>query len=163
MTNRTRAVRKRQDRGPRAIDIHVGARVRSRRIELGVSQEWLAAQLGVTFQQLQKYEGASNRVSASRLFRIGQALDVPVSFFFEGMRSEEGGASAKKLTPPPGPSVEFDPLQRRDAIELIEAYSAIADTHMRRQLLALARSLAGQGHPPGRRSATRAREVRDSR
>src|SRR5207248_3984538 len=100
--------------------------------------EWVAAELGVTFQQLQKYEGASNRVSASRLFRIGQALDVPVSFFFEGMRSEEGGASAKKLTPPPGPSVEFDPLQRRDAIELIEAYSAIADTHVRRQLLALA-------------------------
>ena len=144
MTNRARRGRRRKEGGPHPIDIHVGARVRSRRIEIGMSQERLAAALGVTFQQLQKYECAANRISASRLARIGRALDVPVTFFFDGLRTEEDPTLSDTSSPPHVEAIEFDPLRRRDAIELIGAYSAIADATLRRQLLELARSLAGK-------------------
>jgi transcriptional regulator with XRE-family HTH domain len=143
MTNRPRRGRKRKEGGPHPIDIHVGARVRSRRIAVGMSQERLAATLGVTFQQLQKYEGAANRISASRLFRIGQALDVPVVFFFEGPRADTNPALTNTPAPPDAEAAETDPLCRRDAMELIAAYSAIADANLRRQVLELARLMAG--------------------
>src|SRR5437588_7931801 len=116
MTNRPPRGRKRKEGGPHPIDIHVGARVRSRRIAVGMSQERLAAALGVTFQQLQKYEGAANRISASRLFRIGQALDVPAVFFFDGLRADANSALTKTPAPPDVEAAESDPLCRRDAI-----------------------------------------------
>src|SRR6202035_643880 len=77
---------------PHPVDVHVGARVRLRRIELGISQEKLAAELGVTFQQVYKYERAANRISASRLFQIGKVLGVRVPFFYEGY-SDAGAPS----------------------------------------------------------------------
>jgi len=82
--------------GPHPIDIHVGLRLRERRIELGMSQPKLAAALGITFQQLYKYENAKNRISASRLYLFSKALSVPVTCFFEGIAATEAKAQKPK-------------------------------------------------------------------
>jgi len=129
---------------PHPVDIHVGSRVRLRRIELGISQEKLAAELGLTFQQVQKYERAANRISASRLFQIGKVLDVKVPFFYEGY--EEAGA-ASGFAEPPAEAFQSDLLQRRDTIELFKAFYAIDDAALRRRLLDLARTLAAGSEP----------------
>ena len=129
---------------PHPVDIHVGARVRLRRIELGMSQERLAAELGLTFQQVQKYERASNRISASRLYHIGKVLDVKVPFFYEGY-SDAGSLSG--FAEPPAEAFQSDLLQRRDTIELVNAFYAIDNPTLRRQLLDLAKGLAVGGEP----------------
>ena len=129
---------------PHPVDIHVGARVRLRRIELGMSQEKLAAELGLTFQQVQKYERAANRISASRLYHIGKVLDVKVPFFYEGY-SDAGSLSG--FAEPPAEAFQSDLLQRRDTIELVNAFYAIDNPTLRRQLLDLAKGLAVGGEP----------------
>src|SRR3954447_3249699 len=88
------------DRGPNPVDRHVGLRIRMRRKELGISQEKLAEALGLTFQQVQKYERAANRVSASKLFEIARALNTSVGYFYEGLAAgdELDGPSAQNLT-----------------------------------------------------------------
>ena len=134
------STRRREERGkadtPHPLDVHIGARVRLRRIELGISQEKLAAELGLTIQQVYKYERATNRISASRLFRIGKALGVNVASFYEGY-DEEAGA-------PSGFAAE---LQRRDMIELCNAFYAIDDPVLRRRLLDMAKTLAAGDEP----------------
>jgi transcriptional regulator with XRE-family HTH domain len=129
---------------PHPVDIHVGSRVRLRRIELGMSQEKLAAELGLTFQQVQKYERAANRISASRLYHIGKVLDVKVPFFYEGY-SDAGSLSG--FAEPPAEAFQSDLLQRRDTIELVNAFYAIDNPTLRRQLLDLAKGLAVGGEP----------------
>ena len=129
---------------PHLVDIHVGSRVRLRRIELGMSQEKLAAELGLTFQQVQKYERAANRISASRLYHIGKVLDVKVPFFYEGY-SDAGSLSG--FAEPPAEAFQSDLLQRRDTIELVNAFYAIDNPTLRRQLLDLAKGLAVGGEP----------------
>ncbi len=129
---------------PHPVDIHVGARVRLRRIELGMSQEKLAVELGLTFQQVQKYERAANRISASRLYHIGKVLDVKVPFFYEGY-SDAGSLSG--FAEPPAEAFQSDLLQRRDTIELVNAFYAIDNPTLRRQLLDLAKGLAVGGEP----------------
>jgi transcriptional regulator with XRE-family HTH domain len=130
------STRRREERGrrkadtPHPVDVHVGARVRLRRIELGISQEKLAAELGLTSQQVYKYERVANRISASRLFHIGKVLGVKVASFYEGY--EEAGA-------PSGFAAE---LQRPGMIELCNAFYAIDDAALRRRLLDLAKTLA---------------------
>jgi transcriptional regulator with XRE-family HTH domain len=129
---------------PHPVDIHVGSRVRLRRIELGMSQEKLAAELGLTFQQVQKYERAANRISASRLFQVGKVLDVKVPFFYQGY-SDAGALSG--FAEPPAEAFQSDLLQRRDTIELVNAFYAIDNPTLRRQLLDLAKGLAAGGEP----------------
>jgi transcriptional regulator with XRE-family HTH domain len=129
---------------PHPVDIHVGSRVRLRRIELGMSQEKLAAELGLTFQQVQKYERAANRISASRLFQVGKVLDVKVPFFYQGY-SDAGSLSG--FAEPPAEAFQSDLLQRRDTIELVNAFYAIDNPTLRRQLLDLAKGLAAGGEP----------------
>ena len=129
---------------PHPVDIHVGARVRLRRIELGINQTKLAAELGLTFQQVQKYERAANRISASRLYHIGKVLDVKVPFFYEGY-SDAGSLSG--FAEPPAEAFQSDLLQRRDTIELVNAFYAIDNPTLRRQLLDLAKGLAVGGEP----------------
>lgn len=124
---------------PNPIDIHVGARVRLRRTLLGMSQERLGEALGLTFQQVQKYERGANRVGASRLFELAKALGVPVSYFFDDM-SEEGGAGPS--TAPTGQTDE-DPMRRRETVELVRTYYRIPDETARRRLYELMRSIAG--------------------
>jgi transcriptional regulator with XRE-family HTH domain len=109
-----------------------------------MSQERLGEAVGLTFQQIQKYERGANRIGASRLFEFSRILDVPVSFFFDDMRenprNHEGNATWG-LADPPQPTMEQDPLTRRETLELVRAYYRIADPQVRRRLFELAKSL----------------------
>jgi transcriptional regulator with XRE-family HTH domain len=110
--------------GPHPIDQHVGARVRLRRTLLGMSQERLGAALGVTFQQVQKYERGTNRISSSRLWQLSKVLDVPVSFFFDDARMDDTqlGLASEEEAPLPD-----DITQRRETLELVRYYYRIPE------------------------------------
>jgi transcriptional regulator with XRE-family HTH domain len=127
-------------RGPNPIDIHVGARVRLRRDLLGMSQTKLGEAIGVTFQQIQKYERGVNRVGASRLFYLGRALDVPVSFFFEDLSPAAAGAGRKRtkgFSEALAAAIDFDVLSKRETVELIRAYYRVTDSKLRKRVLDL--------------------------
>ncbi|MBX9635254.1 MAG: helix-turn-helix domain-containing protein [Magnetospirillum sp.] len=129
---------------PNPVDVHVGARVRLRRTLLGMSQEKLGEALGLTFQQVQKYERGANRVGASRLFDLSRVLDVPVSFFFDDMSNEVEALSPRLisgLSEEPS-SFEADPMTKRETLELVRAYYRITDPQVRRRVLDLAKALA---------------------
>ncbi len=126
---------------PRAVDIHVGRRVRLRRTLLGLSQEKLGDAVGLTFQQIQKYERGTNRMGASRLFEFSRILDVPVSFFFDDM--DDATKAARPGDRPPA-TIEPDPLARRETLELVRAYYRIADPKVRKRLFELTKSLVGE-------------------
>src|SRR6201988_4210086 len=112
---------------PNPIDVHVGSRVRLRRALLGMSQEKLGEAIGLTFQQVQKYERGANRVGASRLYDLSRVLDVPVSFFFEDMPAN-GAESQKGLAEAEEPyELERDPMLKRETLELVRAYYKIPD------------------------------------
>lgn len=117
------------------VDVHVGKRVRHRRWMVGMTQQQLAEKVGIKFQQIQKYETGMNRVSASRLWDIAEALEVPVSFFFEGI-DEQVDASAAESTLVPG-----DIMADKEALELVRSYYAIPE-NQRRRLFELARVLS---------------------
>ena len=123
-------------RKPNDVDAHVGARLRQRRMLLGISQEQLAEMLGLTFQQVQKYERGTNRVSASRLFQLARALDTPITWFFEDMEADR--ASAREKTE----GEESDPMSRRETLELVRVYSRIDDRKVRKKLYEMAKALA---------------------
>jgi transcriptional regulator with XRE-family HTH domain len=132
---------------PNPIDVHVGARVRLRRTLLGLSQEKLGEAIGLTFQQVQKYERGANRIGASRLWELSGVLDVPVQFFFGEMSPETVDAmrqiqQSQGLTPPPAPAFEAEPMARRETLELVRAYYRIGDPSVRRRLFELAKVLA---------------------
>ena len=128
---------------PNPIDGHVGSRVRQRRMLLGMSQEMLGKSLGITFQQIQKYERGSNRISASRLFRLSQVLNVPVSFFFEDMpRALVAAGSKPKGFSEDAPPYEADPTATRETAKLVRAYYRIEDQAKRRKVLGLLRSMS---------------------
>jgi len=131
--------------GPHPVDIHVGSRVRMRRTLLGMSQEKLGDALGLTFQQVQKYERGANRVGASRLFEISRVLDVPVSFFFEDMPAETASLSAAAGGPAGGEDIEEferDPLAKRETLELVRAYYRISDPRVRKRVFELTKAVA---------------------
>ncbi len=134
---------------PNPIDVHVGKRLRLRRTLLGMSQERLGELLGLTFQQVQKYERGVNRIGSSRLYELGQILDVPVSFFFDDMvggRNVAAGQGALSGLAEEGAG--FDSalggtllLERRETLELIRAYYRISDAQVRKRLFELAKAL----------------------
>ena len=133
---------------PNPIDVHVGSRVRLRRTLLGMSQEKLGEAIGLTFQQVQKYERGANRIGASRLFDLSQVLDVPVSFFFDDMPAsadipgeEPAGLSDDK----PGGGYEPDPMAKRETLELVRAYYRINDPSVRKRLFELTKAVANAG------------------
>ncbi len=128
---------------PSPVDVHVGARLRQRRTLLGMNQTKLGDAIGVTFQQVQKYENGANRISASRLFALSRVLDVPIEYFFDDMPAAiaasslaQGGGKAKKP-----PSYEPDPTAKRATLELVRAYYKITDPEIRKHLLAMAKTL----------------------
>lgn len=141
---------------PSPIDVHVGSRIRLRRTLMGMSQEKLGEALGLTFQQVQKYERGVNRVGASRLFDLARVLDVPVSFFFDDM--PEPLATAYGV-PPMRKAAGFaeqvesfgdDTLHRRETLELVRAYYRITDPAVRKRVFDLIKSLAPiEGGSPG--------------
>ena len=133
-------------RSPNPVDVHVGARVRLRRKILKMSQEKLGEQLGVTFQQVQKYERGANRVGASRLWKLSEVLDVPVGFFYDGLSTEYGGQSDNPalLSAAPGQApIVYDFINSTDGVSLAKAVLKIKNKAVRRQILELARSLGG--------------------
>ena len=157
--------------GPDPVDIHVGKRLKLRRTLVGMSQDRLGELLGITFQQIQKYERGTNRVGSSRLFAIGRILDVPVAWFFEGFELE----GPEPAAPAPGPGLAEDragfvfeappppeataapsgesPVDSRETLELVRAFNRIHDPQIRRRFYELAKALAamseaGQGAPP---------------
>ncbi|MAI07805.1 MAG: transcriptional regulator [Magnetococcales bacterium] len=120
---------------PDPVDVYVGSRVRLRRTVLGMSQEKLADQLGITFQQVQKYENGSNRIGSSRLFAISNILNVPVEYLFEGCHVE-GSSVSEEVS-------EFDrQMNKKESIELIKFYYSITDEKVRKKVLDLIKSMA---------------------
>lgn len=120
------------------VDVHVGKRVRHRRWMVGMTQQQLGEKVGIKFQQIQKYETGMNRISASRLWDIGHALEVPVSFFFEGLSE---AAEVELDSPTSDPGMQGDLLADKEALELVRSYYAIPE-EQRRRLFDLARVLS---------------------
>ncbi len=135
-------------RRPRPVDMHAGERVRLRRKLLGMTQTGLGDAIGLTFQQVQKYERGKNRISSSRLCDLARVLDVPVNFFFEDMPTAVTAISpatkrrgkAKKL-----PSIEPDLMVKRETLELVRAYYKIEDADVRQRVYQLITGLGAAG------------------
>lgn len=123
---------------PTDIDMFVGRRVRARRLELNLSQQALAEQAGVTFQQLQKYENGANRISAGRLYDLAQALQATIQYFYEGVDALLAGRRGVAEE-----RVDFEGAPPAGAADLVIAYYAISDPEQRKSLLAQARKAAG--------------------
>ncbi len=129
--------------GPHPVDVHVGRRARERRTLEGMSQSAVAEKLGLTFQQLQKYERGHNRISASRLYELAQLFGVPVTYFYEEMEAGKDAPSRDET------------LTKRETLELVRAYYAISDPAVRDSIRKLTQAVAKLGQPPatGRRRA----------
>ena len=129
------------------IDVHVGSRVRLRRTLLGLSQERLGEAVGLTFQQIQKYERGANRIGSSRLYDLAHVLDVPVSFFFDDMSDDVKQRDAAQYTSPAegddeNGGAEPNPLNRRETLELVRAYYRIASPRVRKRMFELVKAVA---------------------
>ena len=131
---------------PSPVDVHVGARLRVRRTLSGMSQTTLGDAIGLSFQQMQKYERGANRISASRLFDLAQVLDVPIAYFFDDMPTAVaassptlGGGKAKKP-----PSYELDPMAKRETLQLVRAYYKITDPEIRKRLFEMTKTLGAR-------------------
>jgi transcriptional regulator with XRE-family HTH domain len=129
---------------PNPIDVHVGSRLRLRRTLLGLSQEALGEALGLTFQQIQKYERGANRIGASRLFDLARALEVPVEYFYDEMPYEVMAASPRHMTnaTEEPPEQRIDPMSKRETLDLVRTYYRIGDPNVRKRVYELARALA---------------------
>lgn len=134
------------DEAPHPVDTHVGGKVKTRRLMMGLSQEELAKSIGLTFQQVQKYERGTNRISVSRLMDISRALKTPVDYFLDGCSALSGGGRAKPslrgVSDVKQAEMEGDPLQRKDILELVRAYQRIQTPGLKKQLLEMAKAMA---------------------
>jgi len=126
------------ERAANAIDRRLGQRVRTRRLEIGMSQERLAEVLGVTFQQVQKYEKGVNRIAASRLFDISSALDMSISRFFEGLSPRGRGVAEEEA------DFVQDALATPEGMQLMSLYASIKSGKVRRRVVELVRALADE-------------------
>jgi transcriptional regulator with XRE-family HTH domain len=131
-------------RRPNPVDIHVGNRVRLQRMLIGISQEKLGERLGLTFQQVQKYEKGINRIGASRLFELSRVLGVPVQFFYEDAPVSGAQSAAPGFAERSSDSHVFEFLSSREGLELNRAFSRITDPKVRKSVLDLVRSLADE-------------------
>lgn len=129
-------------KAPNPIDKHVGSRVRMRRMMLSMSQEKLGDALGLTFQQVQKYEKGTNRIGASRLQQIAHILEVPVSFFFDGAPQLPGSARHDGMSEAPSPAYVSDFLATSDGLALTKAFMRISDSKLRRRIVDLVEQIA---------------------
>jgi len=129
-------------KAPNPIDKHVGSRVRMRRMMLAMSQEKLGNSLGLTFQQVQKYEKGTNRIGASRLQQISQILQVPVSFFFDGAPTVGTAPRAEGFAEAPSPAYVSDFLATSDGLALTKAFMRISDSKLRRRIVDLVEQIA---------------------
>jgi transcriptional regulator with XRE-family HTH domain len=132
---------------PHPVDVHVGARARVRRTLLGMTQTDLGDALGLTFQQVQKYERGTNRIGAGRLYDLSRVLDVSIEHFFEDMPAEVAARSPAKGRgkPKEPPRYEPDPLVKRETLSLVRAYYKIKDADVRQQVYQLITGLGADG------------------
>jgi transcriptional regulator with XRE-family HTH domain len=129
-------------KAPNPIDRHVGSRVRMRRMLIGMSQEKLGEALGLTFQQVQKYEKGTNRIGASRLHRIASVLGVPIEFFYED--APHGSAAASGFAESSSSTYMSDFLSSNEGVQLVKAFLAIKDPKIRRKVVELIAVLASE-------------------
>lgn len=136
-----------EDEGPHPVDTHVGAKVKSRRLMLGLSQEELAKSIGLTFQQVQKYERGTNRISVSRLIDIARALKTPLDYFTDGIATLAEGMRGKPAMR--GVSDvkqasfdDVDTMTKKDVLELVRAYQRISTPALKKQLVEMAKAMA---------------------
>jgi len=127
---------------PNPIDIHVGKRVRLRRMLLGMSQEKLGKAINLTFQQVQKYERGTNRIGSSRLYQLSQVLDIPVSYFFDDLPPEIIASKSPGLVDVKISSFQGDPLVKRETLELVRAYYRITNPSVRKRVFELVKAVA---------------------
>ena len=145
---------KKKEEGLDPIDVHVGSKVRARRLLMGLSQDALAKLIGLTFQQVQKYERGTNRISVSRLIGIAKALQVPVNYFFgdtiiNDKAFSQGGLAIEGFSDidqenynQENYNIDIEPLAKRDVMELVKAYSSIKNQNLKKQLLEMAKTMA---------------------
>jgi transcriptional regulator with XRE-family HTH domain len=131
-------------KAPNPIDKHVGSRVRMRRMMLSMSQEKLGGALGLTFQQVQKYEKGTNRIGASRLQQISHILQVPVAFFFEGAPTFHPQNEGDGMGEAPSPTYVSDFLATSDGLALTKAFMEIKEPKLRRRIVDLVEEIAGR-------------------
>lgn len=129
-------------RSPNPIDVHVGRRVRQRRKALGVTQERLAADLGLTFQQVQKYERGANRISASKLYEIAASLSAPVAYFFDGLADPATAKETDGFSQPASEQFVNAFLMSAEGLELAELFTQIKRARLRRRVVDLVRAMA---------------------
>jgi transcriptional regulator with XRE-family HTH domain len=135
-----------KEKSPNPVDLYVGGRIRMRRRSLGVSQERLADDLGLTFQQVQKYERGANRVSASKLYEIARSLQTPVAFFFEGLNDPTQAASHEEAMPD---TSVHDFLMTNEGLELAAVFPKVKTPRLRRRILDLVRAIANEDENEG--------------
>jgi len=136
---------KTEEAGPHPVDIYVGSKVKSRRLLLGLSQEELAKAIGLTFQQVQKYERGTNRISVSRLVDICKALKVQAEYFFDAGTPKLAGTrnlALKGFSDTKQEALEPDTLMKRDVLDLVRAYSSIRSPQLKKQILEMAKALS---------------------
>ena len=132
---------------PHPVDIHVGKQIKVRRKILGMSQSTLGKAIGLTFQQVQKYERGTNRIGASRLYDLSKVLEIPVNYFFDGFEKYSASSDSAGLSyvgEKKADSYEIDWLSSKELLELVKAFNKINDQHLRKQILDLAKSIAKQ-------------------
>ena len=132
---------------PSPVDVHAGARLRVRRTLLGMTQTNLSDAIGVSYQQMQKYECGKDRISASRLFVLSRVLDVPVEYFFGDMPAAVAASSpanTKRGRAKKPPSYESDPMARRETLQLVRAYNKIRDPEIRKHLFEMTKTLGAR-------------------
>ena len=136
---------------PNPVDVHVGSRVKLRRTLLGMSQEMLGEAIGITFQQVQKYERGANRIGSSRLYDLARVLDVPITYFFDAIPSSAQAQSplnvikGTMIEMAEGSTASPDPMAKRETLDLVRAYYSIPDPQIRRRVYELAKALGGNG------------------
>lgn len=130
-----------EEKRPHPIDVHVGGRVRLRRTMIGMSQDKLADALGLTFQQIQKYEKGVNRIGASRVFEISRILNVPIQFFFDDYNAKTGSYGFAEHAPDEGAAI-MELLNSPEGVQLCKHFAAIRDHKVRKRVLDLVKTLA---------------------
>ena len=131
-----------KDDGPDPVDKYVGSRVRARRVGLRISQTKLGEAIGVTFQQVQKYENGANRIGSSNLYKISKTLGVNVAFFYEGVESIDETETPPELSDVPQATFDSDPMLSREAIELMHNFYRVKDESVRQRLAQFVKTLA---------------------
>ncbi len=129
-----------------AVDVHVGTRMRQRRTLLAMSQTKLGDAVGLTFQQIQKYERGSNRMGSSRLYEFAKVLDVPVSYFFDEMPTSAQTGRGRKDIGGPATPLEPDPLIKRETLELVRAYYKIREGRVRKHIFEMVKAVGAASH-----------------